>query len=155
VIAICDSTGDIQERYTYDAFGKRNVFDVDFTAKVETEFNWNRAFTGQVIDNETGLMLYRNRYYHVDCGQFINRDLIEYKSGDLNMYRYVNNFPTILLDPDGLKVCGVHVWVYTGSYCVEDNVWNAAMEGAAMGLICGFECEITTHTNINLCLWYC
>jgi hypothetical protein len=38
VVAICNATGIVQERYTYDAFGKRNVFNVDFTVKTETEF---------------------------------------------------------------------------------------------------------------------
>jgi uncharacterized protein RhaS with RHS repeats len=64
VVTICNANGDIQERYTYDAFGKRNVFNENFTAKAGTEFDWNRAFTGQVIDAETGLMIYRMRYYH-------------------------------------------------------------------------------------------
>jgi RHS repeat-associated protein len=101
VIAISDSTGDIQERYVYDAFGKQNIFNANFTAKADTEFNWNRAFTGQVIDSETGWMLYRNRYYSTEFGRFVNRDPIEYESG-LNLYRYVNNNTQNYLDPDGL-----------------------------------------------------
>ncbi|MDR2409482.1 MAG: hypothetical protein LBE13_15415, partial [Bacteroidales bacterium] len=98
---ICDSTGDIQERYTYNAFGKRNVFDVDFATKNETEFNWNRDFTGQILDSETGLMLYRNRYYHTELGRFISRDPIAYFSGDVNIYRYCLNIPLSLVDSHG------------------------------------------------------
>jgi RHS repeat-associated protein len=98
VIAICDAIGDVQERYTYDAFGKRNVFDEDFTEKTETEFDWNRAFTGQVLDSETGLMLYRMRYYDAVFGRFVNRDPIEYWAGDINIYRYVNNNPPSYID---------------------------------------------------------
>jgi RHS repeat-associated protein len=98
VVAICDANGDIQERYTYDAFGKRNVFDENFTAKNDTEFDWNRAFTGQVLDSETGLMLYRMRYYDVVFGRFVNRDPIEYWAGDINIYRYVCNSSLLYTD---------------------------------------------------------
>jgi RHS repeat-associated protein len=98
VVAICDDSGDIQERYTYDAFGKRNVFEEDFTEKTETEFDWNRAFTGQVLDSETGLMLYRERYYDTKFGRFVNRDPIEYWADDMNIYRYVSNNPLSYID---------------------------------------------------------
>jgi RHS repeat-associated protein len=106
VVAVCNDSGDVQERYTYDAFGKRNVFDADFTAKTETEFDWNRAFTGQVIDAETGLMLYRERYYDVEFGRFINRDPIEYWDEEINFYCYVANAPTTYVDIWGMSKGG-------------------------------------------------
>ncbi|MDR2407486.1 MAG: RHS repeat-associated core domain-containing protein [Bacteroidales bacterium] len=102
VVAICDSTGDVQERYTYDAFGKRNVFDSNFTTKIGTDFNWNRAFTGQVLDLEIGLMLYRNRYYSTELGRFITRDPIGYNAEDVNIYRYVTNSTSNIQDAMGL-----------------------------------------------------
>jgi RHS repeat-associated protein len=104
VVAICDTSGDIQERYTYDAFGKRNVFDAIFTAKAGTVFNWDRAFTGQVIDIETGLMLYRKRYYSTNIGRFISKDPLEYRVGEINTFRYVCNNATNLLDQFGLEI---------------------------------------------------
>jgi RHS repeat-associated protein len=108
VIAICDVDGDIQERYAYDAFGKRNIFDASFTAKIGTEFNWNRAFTGQLLDAETGLMLYRNRYYHTELGRFVNRDPIKYGGKDNNLYRYVFNKIIIATDSTGLfSLCSI------------------------------------------------
>jgi RHS repeat-associated protein len=100
VIVICNASGNIQERYTYDAFGKRNVLNTSFTVKIETEFNWDRAFTGQVLDIETGLMLYRNRYYHVDLGRFVPKDKIGYRGKDINLFRYVKN-KFFVLDPKG------------------------------------------------------
>jgi RHS repeat-associated protein len=102
VVAICNASGNIQERYTYDAFGKRNVFNTNFTEKAETEFNWNRAFTGQVLDSETELMLYRERYYNALLGKFISRDPIEYNVY-YNLYTYVNNDVTIFVDVLGYR----------------------------------------------------
>jgi RHS repeat-associated protein len=107
VVAICDSIGDVQERYTYDAFGKRNVFDDNFVAKIVSDYAWNRAFTGQLLDVETGLMLYRERYYHTELGRFINRDPIEYNSNNISLYAYVFNSPINLNDPLGLETITV------------------------------------------------
>jgi RHS repeat-associated protein len=119
VVAICDATGNIQERYTYDVFGKRKVFDENFTAKTDTEFNWNRAFTGQVLDSETGLMLYRERYYDVVFGRFISCDPLEYWTGDINLYRYVLNSPSIFCDSYGLEP-SVH-YLGHGQYSYGEN----------------------------------
>jgi RHS repeat-associated protein len=105
VIAICDQTGNIQERYTYYAFGKQNICDANFNAKTTTDFNWNRTFTGQVLDVETGLMLYRNRYYHVGPGRFINRDPIGYWGVKNNLLAYVGNNPIVYQDKLGLRKC--------------------------------------------------
>jgi RHS repeat-associated protein len=85
--------------------GKRNVFDTNFTVKTGTTFDWNRAFTGQVLDAETGLILYRSRYYDTKIGRFTSRDPIEYDSGDTNIYRYVKNKPINSFDLYGLACC--------------------------------------------------
>jgi RHS repeat-associated protein len=76
--------------------------DAVYGAKASSDYSWNRTFTGQVLDVETGLMLYRNRYYHSSLGRFITRDPINYKANDLNVYRYCFNLPLIKLDIFGL-----------------------------------------------------
>jgi uncharacterized protein RhaS with RHS repeats len=45
------------------------------------------------------------RYYDADFGRFINRDPIEYESGDVNIYRYLFNFPLVDQDSLGLQLC--------------------------------------------------
>ena len=102
VVATCDSTGTVQERMCYDAFGKVSWFDAAFASKGVSTYDWNRTFTGQVLD-ETGLMLYRNRYYHVGLGRFVQRDPIGYRAGDVSLYRYVLNHTTFFADPSGLQ----------------------------------------------------
>jgi RHS repeat-associated protein len=102
VVALCDTSGTVQERYAYDAFGKRNVFDADFTLKNVSDYNWSRAFTGQVLDVETGLMVYRNRFYHTGLGRFLSRDTLGYDDDDdENVYRYAINKPNSFVDPQG------------------------------------------------------
>jgi RHS repeat-associated protein len=151
VVAICDQTGDIQERYTYDAFGKRNVFDADFTAKAGTVFNWDRAFTGQVLDTETGLMLYRNRYYSMELGRFVSRDPIGYRYYDWNLFRYVRNNVFAYIDSTGLNpqllACALGggiqggitgIWSYIQGkgwcYSIADGL-GAAIPGCVAGLL--------------------
>jgi len=87
VVATTNAAGVVQERMKYDAFGKVTWLDAAFAEKANSGFAWNRTFTGQVLDNETGLMLYRNRYYHTGLGRFVSRDPIGYEAGDINIYR--------------------------------------------------------------------
>jgi RHS repeat-associated protein len=103
VVAWANTFGTVQERYSYSAFGKLNVFDASFTPKSASTFNLTRSFTGQVLDNETGLMLYRNRVYHSTLGRFIQRDPIEYEADDVNLMRYVRNRISIFSDLYGLQ----------------------------------------------------
>jgi RHS repeat-associated protein len=105
IIALIDSTGNIAERMKYDAFGKITWLDENFNEKSNSDYSWNRTFTGQVLDIETGLMLYRNRYYHVDLGRFVSRDPIGYREDKNNLLTYVVNNPIIYQDKLGLKKC--------------------------------------------------
>ena len=72
--------------------------------KNDSNFLWNRTFTGQIFDKETGLILYRNRYCNAILGRFVNRDPIGFRGGDANVYRYVGNAPKVLSNPFGLKI---------------------------------------------------
>jgi len=102
VVATVNAAGTVQERMRYDAFGKVTWLDAAFVAKPNSDYAWNRAFTGQVLDAETGLMLYRNRYFDTRFGRFVSRDPIEYLAGDVNLHRYVGNMPIRTVDPAGL-----------------------------------------------------
>jgi RHS repeat-associated protein len=102
VVALTNTSGVVQERYTYSSFGKLNVFDAAFVPKSASTYNLTRSFTGQVLDNETGLMLYRNRGYHPTLGRFIQRDPIGYEDR-INIYEYVYNSPNNIVDILGLQ----------------------------------------------------
>jgi RHS repeat-associated protein len=103
VVAVVNAAGTVQERMRYDAFGRITWLNAAFTTKTGTDFAWSRTFTGQVLDSESGLMLYRNRYYHSGLGRFLRRDPIGYEGRDNNLYRYVFNAPRSYVDPQGFK----------------------------------------------------
>ena len=103
VVAVVNQTN-VPERYTYSAFGSRAVRDEDFNIKSTTSYPaLTRAFTGQVLDPDTGLMLYRNRYYSPSLGRFITRDPIGYASDNVNLFSYVSNMTISNLDIYGLQ----------------------------------------------------
>jgi RHS repeat-associated protein len=104
IIAIIDSTGEVKERYRYDAFGKVTYLNPDFSVKTTSQYDWDFLFTSRRLDKEPGLMYYRNRYYHPVIGRFTTVDPLGYNAGDVNLYRYVNNQPEILADPIGLDI---------------------------------------------------
>ena len=102
VVALANTGGTILERMAYSAFGKVNWHDVNFGGKTTSDYGWNRTFTGQVLDTETGLMLYRNRFYHPTLGRFVTRDPIGYNSNGINLYQYCANDSINSIDLLGL-----------------------------------------------------
>jgi RHS repeat-associated protein len=121
VIALIDASGAVVERMKYDAFGKITWLDAAFGAKTASGYGWNRTFTGQVFDSETGLMLYRERYYHAGFGRFVSRDPIGYRAGDANLYRMIFNQSLNGADPMGqqnysvLGAFGVNPYDHSGN----------------------------------------
>ena len=84
------------DRYVYRAFG----LQAHTTGNNDNPF----TFVGQANyyrDNETDLYLLDARYYDPAAGRFVSEDPIGYKSGDVNLYRYVDNNPINLIDPTG------------------------------------------------------
>ena len=64
------------------------------------------AFTGREWDAETQLYYYRARFYDPARARFLSEDPIGLAGGG-NLYRYVENAPTRLVDPLGLQSLGV------------------------------------------------
>ncbi len=100
-IAIADSGGAIQERYTYTAFGLASVLTPTFSPRSTSNFVWNFLFHGQFRDAETGWDNYGYRYYLPWLGRWSSRDPIGEDSG-VNLYQLVN--ATNHLDQLGLFI---------------------------------------------------
>jgi RHS repeat-associated protein len=140
VTAIANSSGAIVERYAYTPYGSPTILngangaDPDGSvtewaadsSQSSSDVGNTSLFTGREYDWETGLQLNRRRFYASHLGRWTSRDPIGYRGGDANLYGYVRGMPTYYMDPWGLEQCGFSVWLYAGSWCVEDNVWDAA-----------------------------
>jgi len=78
-VALLESDGDLAERYEYDAYGHRRVYDPDFTDQRSTsDYTLTVAFTGQRLDlldsGDLPLMYYKNRILSIPLARFLQRD---------------------------------------------------------------------------------
>ncbi|MGH7979234.1 MAG: RHS repeat-associated core domain-containing protein [Limisphaerales bacterium] len=101
ITAIANVTGQVQERYGYNGFGGVRYMTASFGNQGESNYDWETLFGSYRFDTETGLSQVRFRYYHSLLGRWISRDPVGEKVGP-NLYKYVGNRPTIMVDPLGL-----------------------------------------------------
>jgi RHS repeat-associated protein len=101
-LALTDSTGQVVERYSYDAFGSPHVYDAAFNPLSSSSVHNRFLFTGREWIAELNLYDYRNRVYSAELGRFLQTDPIRFKAGDLNLYRYCGSDPVNWVDPLGL-----------------------------------------------------
>jgi RHS repeat-associated protein len=93
---ITGAAGSIQNSYTFLPFGEK----ISSSETMANPF----TFVGQygVRDDGNGLYNMRNRWYDPALGRFTRPDPLGIGGGDANLYRYVGNRPTDLVDPMGL-----------------------------------------------------
>src|SRR5262249_20353532 len=115
VTAIIDSTGAVKERYLYDPYGAASVLAPDWSSRASSLFAWNYLHQGGRLDATTSLYHFRNRDYSPALGRWTSQDPLGYLADDANLYRYVENAPTGVVDPMGLFT--------------DDQLWNAEMAG--------------------------
>ena len=94
-IALTNSGGSINTSYTYGPFG---------SVTISGQSNANPYQFTSLENDGTGLYFYRARYYSPTYQRFVAQDPIEFRGGDTNLYAYVRNRPTNLIDPRG--TCG-------------------------------------------------
>ncbi len=92
---VIDSTGLVEDRYRYFAFGEANVEDVST--------NQSYRYTAKPLDKEGGLNLYYYgaRYYDPELGRFWALDPAASKYPSLSPYAYCANNPLKNVDPNG------------------------------------------------------
>jgi RHS repeat-associated protein len=98
---LTDSTGQVVERATYDAYG--NVKGQ--SGSVSTPF----GYAGQYTDSESGLQYLRARYYDATTEQFLTVDPLAALTQQ--PYSYAGSNPANAVDPMGLdpqSACGCH-----------------------------------------------
>ena len=97
----------------------------------------DQGFTGQTLDESTGLMHYNARYYDPLVGRFISADTIVPNPADpqqLNRYTYVTNNPIRYVDPSG----------HVGGAWLVDGGFNGSSTAGMLGAI------VTMHEDGTL-----
>jgi RHS repeat-associated protein len=87
---VLNTSGAVQERYAYSAFGVRRIMAADFSPRGTSSYAWDFGFQGQFRDEETGWYNYGYRFYVPELGKWINRDPIGERGG-VNLYGFVGN----------------------------------------------------------------
>jgi RHS repeat-associated protein len=102
---ITDESGNVVERLSFDAFGKRRAPNgLDATAPITSQTT--RGYTGHEQDDESGLVNMNAREYDSLLGRFLTADTIvssPLSTQSLNRYNYVHNNPLSFTDPSGHK----------------------------------------------------
>jgi RHS repeat-associated protein len=106
--AIADTTGEIQQRFRYTAFGTVTNMTPDFIDIPTNPNNWQVLLHGEYYDEDTQWSNYGYRYYVANNGRWIMRELLA-EPADTNLYRYTMNNATSAFDMYGLEIPGFKV----------------------------------------------
>ena len=102
-VAICDTTGTVQERYFYTAFGTPSYMAGDYSSNGDsTAYAWTFLFHAEFLDLETDWMNYGYRYYSPLLGRWLSRDPLS-KGSEISTYLAFDNCPPNWLDIVGLS----------------------------------------------------
>lgn len=103
VVAVLDPSGDVTEKYTYDAFGQPTIFDKNGNWRSVSAIGNRFMFQGREYLSELGIYDFRNRMYHPALGGFMQPDPLRFGGGDANLFRYCGGDPVNESDPFGLE----------------------------------------------------
>jgi len=164
VTSIINTSGTVQERYGYNAFGTSRVMNASFVVQSSSSYNWETRFAAYRWDSESGLYQVRYRYYHPLLGTWINRDPlgdhdnwrklalsrripkqianspVESIIGP-NLYIFTSNSPISYTDSDGrivlipIVIGGVIGGIWGGVTGGWDGLWRGALAGSVGGFV--------------------
>jgi RHS repeat-associated protein len=97
VAALYSEQGESRAVYQYDGFGNKVASNGSMSES--NPFQWSSKYFHQ----PSGLVAYEFRFYSSTLGRWINRDPIE-EAGGINLYGFVGNQPTRLIDLFGLQL---------------------------------------------------
>jgi RHS repeat-associated protein len=124
-----DRDGDVVQQYGYRPFGNEN-----YHANTQA-FSVSNRYTGQTLDEETGLYYYGARYYDPELARFIQADSLvpnrEFSQA-YNRYAYCYNNPLKFTDPTGQFVFAV-AWFIIQNYLTTQLTLQAIIVKMAVG----------------------
>ncbi len=116
--------------------------DSSFVGSCTIGYDWSDRFTGKPYSIATGLYYYYQRWYDPSIGRFVSADPRQGRLSNpqsLNLYIYVLDRPTSLIDLSGLDEC---------------NVWNPfSYGGCAKNYVVNQVTTITTGINVFVDRW--
>ena len=102
VVGLSGSSGNIQERYSYDAYGMPTFLMAAFGSRSSSSYAWETLYVGYRHDADTGMYLVRHRILDPRTGTWGQRDPIGYAAKVSSLYLYARAIPVRLVDPSGM-----------------------------------------------------
>jgi RHS repeat-associated protein len=110
-------TGQIEAHYSYGPFGE----SVSALGPLAGTFGYR--FSSKFFDSETGLIYYGLRHYSPQLGRWISRDGAGEMAG-VNLFGFVDNLPTGLIDPLGERGVDGYTAVGKGHHLFPVSLWE-------------------------------
>jgi RHS repeat-associated protein len=122
VVAIVNTSGTVQERYAYTAYGVPLFLGANFSplAGNTSAYAWETLYCGYRYDQATGIYRIRYRLLQPVVGCWLSRDPFMMRV-DVNPQRYVRNRPLSRRDPAGLSD---HHWLPQLNGKAQARYWN-------------------------------
>jgi RHS repeat-associated protein len=102
VTAITDTSGNVLERYVYDAYGQPTFLTANWSTESGSAYAWNYLFQAGRLDAITDDYNFRNRDYSPTLYRWLESDPIGFAGGQTNLYAGEGDNPTNGSDPTGL-----------------------------------------------------
>ena len=138
IVAMTNSSGAVQERYAYTAYGVPTIANASGTVLTTSAINNRYMYTGREWDNVTGQYYYRARMYDAGLGRFCSRDPIEFEGSQWGLYEYVQSNPLNSTDPSGL---------IREEYLDLRNELENKLAGMCESCICDTKCQVSECQN--------
>jgi len=119
VMEITDMNQGVVVSYRYDPYGSVTITRLGVQQSSDPLGNhW--TFTGRFLDEESGLLYYRARFYCPQVGRFAQRDPLGYLVGP-SLFEYAASSPVNLSDPTGHNPYGAIVFWSTVGMLENDS----------------------------------
>jgi len=116
VVALLDTSGNVVERFAYDAFGVFSVLTPGWGARGSSSYAWRHTYQGLMWFIDFDGLDSRNRVLGTAIGRFFQLDRMGFRGADVNLYRAVANNPLGFVDPLGLAAKPtLHVFAVEGA----------------------------------------
>ncbi len=104
---LADNQGSVRDVVQFIYGLTTNVDHISYSAygqiahESNASYNPGIGYTGQFWDAAAGMYYCEARWYDPSTGRYLSEDPTGFSAGDANLYRYVFNDPTNLVDPTG------------------------------------------------------
>jgi RHS repeat-associated protein len=120
VTGIVNTSGSVQERFIYDAYGKVSVKDASWANATDSR-NWLVTYQGGRFNAATNLYYFDLRGYSPTMMRWITADPAGYVNGP-NRYQHLLSNPLVYLDPAGLAAVVAGTSLLTPAAAAEANL---------------------------------